>query len=151
MVALLPQRSATSLSQSHNFLLRSFQFAWCPHFHNQNRMSLSLVPRPSSLVPFRKRMDGIVSVVRPFTSDDGEFQNPLTFRRQLKTLRVRACDSPSVNNLQTDFAPKSLRTCVGKMDADRDGRFKLGDQLWGINAEGKVADFRHWRVKGCNH
>jgi hypothetical protein len=37
------------------------------------------------------------------------------------------------------------------MDADRDGRFKLGDQLWGINAEGKVADFRYWRVKGCNH
>ncbi len=86
MVALLPQGDATSLRQSHNFLLRGFRFAWRPNFHNQNRMSPSLVPRPSSPVPLRKRMDGIVGVVSSFASDDSELQNPLTFRRQLKTL-----------------------------------------------------------------
>jgi len=108
MVALLPQGNATSLRQSHNFLLRQFRLAWRPNFHNQNRMSPSLVPRPSSPVPLRKRMDGIVSVVSPFTSDNGEPQNLFTFRRQFKTLRVRACDSPSVNDLQANFSPKGL-------------------------------------------
>ena len=151
MVALLPQENATSLRQSHNFLLRQFRFARRPHFHNQNRMSPSLVSRPSSPVPLRKRMDGIVGVVSSFTSDDSELQNPLTFRRQLKTLRVRTCDAPSVNDLQTDFLPKGLRTCVGKMDADRNRRFKLSNQLWGISAESEITDFCHRWVKCCNH
>ncbi|MFA0739238.1 MAG: hypothetical protein LKKZDAJK_002359 [Candidatus Fervidibacter sp.] len=99
VVALLPQGDATSLSQSHDFLLRGFRFSGRSHFHNQNRMSPFHAPCPLPLAPLRKRMDGIVGVVSSFTGDGSKLQNPLTFRRQLKTLRVGTYDAPSVNDL----------------------------------------------------
>ncbi len=147
----LPQRHAAPFQKADDRFPRRFGFARRPHFYDKDSVCRFPVLRPSSPIPFRKGVDGVVSVVSALASDDNKLQNALAFRWQLKRLRIWTDDSPTVNDGQPHSPFQGLCTCIGQMNANRDWGLQLGDELRGVNPQGHIANFCDGRVKsGCD-